>query len=58
VLLAETKLASRGLGYLAIQAYNMFRITDLYAVLLVTFTLAGMINWLISLAERDTRRAQ
>ncbi len=58
VLLAETKLASRGLGYLAIQAYNMFRITDLYAVLLVTFTLAGIINWLISLAERDTRRAQ
>lgn len=53
VLLAETKLASRGLGHLAIQYYNGFNITKLYAVLVITFVLAGLINWLISLAERS-----
>lgn len=51
VLLAETKLAARGLGFLAIQSYNAFRIADLYAVIVVTFILAALINWLISAAE-------
>lgn len=58
VLLAETKLASHGLGYLAIQYYNTFKITELYAVLVITFVLAGFINWLISLAERGMPRAR
>jgi ABC-type nitrate/sulfonate/bicarbonate transport system permease component len=58
VLLAETKLASRGLGYLAIQYYNAFNITDLYAVLAITFALAGLINWVISFAERGVYRPQ
>lgn len=58
VLLAETKLASRGLGHLAIQYYNAFKITELYAVLVITFVLAGLINWLISLAERSVPRAR
>lgn len=55
VLLAETKLASGGLGFLAIQSYNAFRIVDLYAVILVTFALAALLNGLIAAAERRQR---
>ncbi|WP_449231336.1 ABC transporter permease [Azospirillum doebereinerae] len=57
VLLAETKLASHGLGFLAIQSYNAFRIVDLYAVILLAFAVAALINALISLAERRQRHA-
>jgi len=51
VLLAETKLANRGLGFLAVQYYSAFRIRDLYAVLILSFTLAALINAAISYLE-------
>lgn len=46
-LLAEIKLSNRGLGFLAIQQYEAFHIADLYAVLLIIFTLAVLANALI-----------
>jgi ABC-type nitrate/sulfonate/bicarbonate transport system permease component len=51
VLLAETKLSNRGLGFLAVQYYSAFRIRDLYAVLILSFTLAALINATISYLE-------
>jgi ABC-type nitrate/sulfonate/bicarbonate transport system permease component len=40
VLLAELKLSSAGLGFLANEHYSQFRIADLYAVILLIFVLA------------------
>ena len=40
VLLAETKFANRGLGYLVIQSYFRFDMPQLYALLMVLFALA------------------
>lgn len=48
VLLAEIKFSDRGLGHLAIQHYNFFRVADMYAVLLLTFALAVGANGLMS----------
>jgi len=39
-LLAETKLSNRGLGYLVIQAYSLFDMPKMYALLIVLFVLA------------------
>ena len=39
-LLAETKLSNRGLGYLIIQAYSLFDMPRMYALLIVLFVLA------------------
>ena len=39
-LLAETKLSNRGLGYLVIQAYALFDMPRMYALLIVLFVLA------------------
>ena len=44
VLLAEIKFSDKGLGHLAIQHYNFFRVADMYAVLLITFALAVLLN--------------
>ena len=52
VLLAETKLSNQGLGFLAIQYYDLFRIPELYAVLAIIFLLAGVSNALIARFER------
>src|SRR3990172_3283610 len=49
-LLAEIKLSNKGLGFLAIQHYEGFHIPDLYAVLLIIFSLAVMANALIGRA--------
>jgi ABC-type nitrate/sulfonate/bicarbonate transport system permease component len=51
VLLAETKLSNRGLGFMIISYYNTFRIPDLYAVLIVVFGLAALINTLLEYFE-------
>ncbi len=51
-LLAETKLSNRGLGYLVIQAYSLFDMPKMYALLLVLFTLAIGANVLIDRASR------
>jgi ABC-type nitrate/sulfonate/bicarbonate transport system permease component len=39
-LIAEIKLSNAGLGFLAIQYYEMFRIPEMYAVIIVIFALA------------------
>lgn len=46
-LLAETKLSNRGLGYLIIQAYAVFDMPRMYALLAVLFVLAIGVNALI-----------
>jgi ABC-type nitrate/sulfonate/bicarbonate transport system permease component len=51
-LLAETKLSNKGLGYLIIQSYQRFDMPEMYAMLIVVFTLAAVINALFT-----TRRA-
>lgn len=46
-LLAETKLSNRGLGYLVIQAYSLFDMPRMYALLIVLFVLAIAANTVI-----------
>src|SRR5213075_1459280 len=46
-LLAETKLSNKGLGYLIIQAYSLFDMPRMYALLIVLFLLAIGANALI-----------
>lgn len=47
VLLAETKLSNRGLGFLIIQSYTTFDMPRMYALLIVLFVLAIGLNALI-----------
>lgn len=47
VLLAEVKMSDRGLGFLAIDHYNHFRIPEMYALLVLIFILAVGANVLI-----------
>jgi NitT/TauT family transport system permease protein len=44
ILLAETVLSNRGLGFMAIQDYNHFQIADMYAILIVIFAVAITLN--------------
>jgi ABC-type nitrate/sulfonate/bicarbonate transport system permease component len=46
-LLAETKLSNKGLGYLIIQAYSLFDMPKMYALLIVLFVIAIGANALI-----------
>ncbi|MEP7182641.1 MAG: ABC transporter permease [Betaproteobacteria bacterium] len=57
-LLAETKLSNKGLGYLIIQAYSLFDMPKMYALLIVLFVVSiganAVIGWLgRSAATRD-----
>ncbi|HUG79636.1 MAG TPA: ABC transporter permease [Burkholderiales bacterium] len=53
VLLAEIKLSSAGLGFLANEHYSHYRVADLYAVLLLIFIIAVGLNGLMGrFAER------
>lgn len=56
VLLGEIKLSDRGLGFLAIDDYNHFRIPHMYAFLLVIFVLAVGANVVIGRIEARERR--
>jgi NitT/TauT family transport system permease protein len=47
VLLAETKLSNRGLGYLVMQRYAQFDIAGLYALLIVILLLSALANALL-----------
>ncbi len=53
VLLSETVLSNRGLGFIAIDAYNHFNMPAMYSILIVIFALAILLNTLI---ERLGRR--
>jgi len=44
-LLAETKLAQAGLGFLAISYYGQFRIAEMYSLFVLIFIFAAAINW-------------
>jgi len=48
VLLFETKLSNRGLGYLVIQRYTNFDMPGMYAILIVVFVLAIAANALLT----------
>ena len=47
-LLAEIKMSNRGLGFLVMQYYSQFRITYMYAALLIAFVVAASGNALIA----------
>ena len=47
VLLAETKLSNRGIGFLVIQAYSLFNMPQMYSLLIVLFVIAIGLNALI-----------
>jgi NitT/TauT family transport system permease protein len=47
-LLAETKLSNRGIGFLIIQAYSIFDMPRMYAMLIVLFVLAIGANALVA----------
>jgi ABC-type nitrate/sulfonate/bicarbonate transport system permease component len=47
VLLAETKLSNKGIGFLIIQAYSIFDMPRMYAMLIVLFVLAIAANALV-----------
>ena len=51
-LLAETKLSNRGVGFLIIQAYSLFDMPRMYAMLIVLFVLAIGANALVGLVGR------
>ncbi len=61
-LLAETKIANAGLGFMIVEYYGQFRIADMYALLLFIFILAALVNWamktLFSLATPSSRTSQ
>jgi NitT/TauT family transport system permease protein len=46
-LLAETKIAKAGLGFMIVEYYNQFRIADMYSLLLFIFILASLANWMM-----------
>jgi len=46
-LLAETKLSNRGIGFLVIQAYSLFNMPQMYALLIILFVIAIGANTLI-----------
>jgi ABC-type nitrate/sulfonate/bicarbonate transport system permease component len=56
VLLAETKLSNRGLGYLVIQRYTTFDMPGMYALLIVVFLLAIAANALLTRWSGDAAR--
>jgi len=55
VLLAETKLSNKGLGFLVIQNYQRFDMQAMYALLIVIFGLAVAANTVLSRLNRTTR---
>ncbi|HVG51263.1 MAG TPA: ABC transporter permease subunit [Xanthobacteraceae bacterium] len=51
-LLAETKLSNRGVGFLIIQAYSLFDMPRMYAMLIVLFVFAIGANAVVGLIGR------
>jgi ABC-type nitrate/sulfonate/bicarbonate transport system permease component len=46
-LLAETKLSNRGIGFMVIQAYSIFNMPQMYALLIILFVISIGANALI-----------
>ena len=53
VLLAETRLSNKGVGFMIIDAYNTFDMPRMYAVLLVLFVISIGANALVGRASRS-----
>jgi len=51
ILLAETKLSQKGLGFLVIEYYNHFQIVEMYSVLLLVFGMAIGLNALFAFLQ-------
>ncbi len=56
VLLGEIKLSNAGIGFQTIDAYNHFRIPEMYALMLLIFTLAVLANAALGRIEARERR--
>ncbi len=52
--MAETKLSNRGVGFLVIQAYSLFNMPLMYALLIVLFVIAIGANALIGRSAGST----
>jgi ABC-type nitrate/sulfonate/bicarbonate transport system permease component len=57
-LLAETKLSNRGVGFLIMQAYSLFNMPQMYAMLIVLFVVAIGANALVGRAGRRGPRGR
>jgi ABC-type nitrate/sulfonate/bicarbonate transport system permease component len=57
VLLAETKLSNRGLGFMVIDAYARFDMPAMYALVIVIFVLAVALNAGLSRFASDRGQA-
>jgi ABC-type nitrate/sulfonate/bicarbonate transport system permease component len=55
VLLAETKLSNRGIGYMIIQSYTRFDMPQMYALLIIVFALAALANAAFGRLGADAR---
>lgn len=55
-ILGELKVSNAGLGFIIIQAFNHFRIAEMYASILLTFFFAASVNLLMSLILGKVRR--
>lgn len=55
-ILGELKVSNAGLGFIIIEAFNHFRIAEMYASLLLTFFFAAAVNLLMSLILGKMRR--
>jgi len=58
VLLAETKLSNRGLGFMVIDSYSRFDMPAMYALIIVIFVVAVALNAGLSRFARDRGRSQ
>jgi NitT/TauT family transport system permease protein len=56
VLFGEIKLSDKGIGFATIDAYNHFRIPQMYALLFIIFAIAVMANIAIGRLEARERR--
>lgn len=55
-MLGELKVSNAGLGFIIMQAFNYFRIPDMYASILLTFFFAALINLVMTLILARVRR--
>ena len=55
-ILGELKVSNAGLGFIIIQAFNHFRIPEMYASILLTFFLAASVNFAMTLMSGRLRR--
>lgn len=59
-LLAETKLSNQGLGFMVIQAYTLFNMPMMYALLIIVFAIAiganTLLAWLAGVEAEGQRR--